>query len=571
MIRTIILFAAAAALLAACGDRTPAPTADPATQRTVAEGQVTGFTRTDQGVHVWRSVPFAAAPEGDLRWRAPRPAPAWEGVRETLHHPERCPQLANALSAAASGARAGDLLGHEDCLYLNIYAPEGAGPDSEERPVMVWIHGGANVWGHASQYDGGQLAADQDVVVVVVQYRLGPLGFFAHPAIAADAQTYTDGAANFALLDLIAALEWVQGNIGAFGGDAQRVTIFGESAGGHNVAGLMGSPLAAGLFHRAIIQSGSFDSVSLEAAQTGGRNTAIEAAARFAGADADARSLRAAGLEDIYQAYGGDAGLRDLPRMVADGVTVARDGLDSAFAGLDGFNAVPLITGVNRDEMKLFNAFRDDLTRRRLGFLVSPRDPDFYDAMSDYQSRVWRVRAVDRAGAWMREAGHDAVWAYRFDWDEAGSFLTMDLSRVLGAAHAMEIPFVFNHFDFFGRLDPVLFNRSNRAGREALAGSMGAYWAAFARDGDPGDAGGLNWPAMSGADGPLMRFDSPESGGPELITGADSMEAIITDIAADPRLDAGQRCQVARAVGAWVSEAGEAMAQTFDCPAPPQG
>jgi para-nitrobenzyl esterase len=571
MIRTMILIAAAAGLLAACGDRTPAPVADPATQRTVAEGQVTGFTRADQGVHVWRGVPFAAAPLGDLRWRAPRPAPAFEGVRETLHHPDPCPQLANALSAAASGARAGDLLGSEDCLYLNIYAPDGAGPQDTARPVMVWIHGGANVWGHASQYDGGQLAADQDVVVVVVQYRLGPLGFFAHPVIEADAQTYADSAANFALLDLIAALQWVQGNIGQFGGDAQRVTIFGESAGGHNVAGLMGSPLAAGLFHRAIIQSGSFDSVSLEAAQSGGRNTGIEAAARFAGADANAGAMRAAPLADIYQAYGGDSGLRDLPRMVADGVTLPRDGLDSAFARLDGFNAVPLITGVNRDEMKLFNAFSDELTRRRLGFLVSARDPDFYDAMSDYQSRVWRVRAVDRAGAWMREAGHDAVWAYRFDWDEAGSFLTMDLSRLLGAAHAMEIPFVFNHFDFFGQLDPVVFNRRNRDGREALAASMGAYWAAFARDGDPGDAGGLAWPAMSSADGPLMRFDSPDGGGPELITGADSLEAIIADIAADPRLDAGQRCQIARAVGAWVTEAGAAMAEQLDCPGAPQG
>ncbi len=570
MIRIAIALACALTL-AACGGRADILVADPATARDTAHGTVTGFTRTDQGVHVWRGVPFAAAPVGDLRWRAPRPAQDWDGVRETLHHPDPCAQIANALSAEASGARAGDLVGAEDCLYLNIYAPAGAGPEDAGRPVMVWIHGGANVWGHASQYDGGQLAADQDVVVVVAQYRLGPLGFFAHPALMADAQTPDDAAGNFALLDLIAALDWVQANIAQFGGDAGRVTIFGESAGGHNVAGLMAAPQAAGLFHRAIIQSGSFDSVPLEAAQSGGRNTALEAGARMAGGEAEAGALRAAALGDVYAAFGGDAGLRTLPRMIADGVTVPRDGLASAFTRPDGFNAVPLITGVTRDEMKLFNAFNETLTRRRLGFLVSPRDPEFYDAINEYQSRVWRVRAVDNAAAKLRAAGHEAVWAYRFDWDEAGSFLTMDLSRVLGAAHAMEIPFVFNHFDFFGRLDSLIFNRSNRAGREALAGSMGAYWAAFARDGDPGDAGGLDWPAMSSQDGPLMRFDSPEGGGPELIRGADSIARITADIAADPRLDAAQRCQIARAIGSWGDEAGEAVGEAFDCPAPVQG
>ncbi|WP_199200504.1 carboxylesterase/lipase family protein [Alkalicaulis satelles] len=570
MIRIAIALACAVSL-AACGERAEIPAADPDTARDTAHGAVTGFTRSDQGVHVWRGVPFAAAPVGDLRWRAPRPAPDWDGVRETLHHPEPCIQIANALSAEASGTRAGDLVGSEDCLYLNIYAPAGAGPDNGGRPVMVWIHGGANVWGHASQYDGGQLAADQDVVVVVVQYRLGLMGFFAHPALMADAQTPDDAAGNFALLDLIAALDWVQANINAFGGDAGRVTIFGESAGGHNVAGLMAAPQAAGLFHRAIIQSGSFDSVPLEEAQAGGRNTALEVGTRITGGEAGADALRLAPLGDVYATFAGDADLRDLPRMIADGVTLPRDGLASAFTRLDGFNAVPLITGVTRDEMKLFNAFNDTLTRRRLGFLVSPRDPDFYEAINEYQSRVWRVRAVDDAAAKLRAAGHDAVWGYRFDWDEAGSFLTMDLSRVLGAAHAMEIPFVFNHFDLFGRLDRVIFNRSNRAGRQALATSMGAYWAAFARDGDPGDAGGITWPALSGEDGPLMRFDSPASGGPELMRGADSIARITADIAADPRLDAAQRCQIARAIGSWVEEAGADVGAALDCPAPVQG
>lgn len=568
MIRTITAVLMLGVLASACAGGPQTPDADPATQRAITQGAVIGFTRDDAaggaGAHIWRGVPFAAAPEGDLRWRAPRPAPAWEGVRQALAHPDPCPQVANALSAAASGVSPGDLIGSEDCLQMDIYAPAGAGPDSATRPVMVWIHGGSNVWGHASQYDGAALAAAEDVIVVVVQYRLGPLGFFAHPAIAADAQAPHDAAANFALLDLIAALDWVQDNIAQFGGDASRVTIFGESAGGHNVAGLLGSPLASGLFHRAIIQSGSFTSMSLEEAQSVAENNALEAASRFAGAGADVRAVRGAGLADVFHAYGGGGPLGDLPRMIADGVSLPRDGLIGAFARADGFNAVPLITGTNRDETKLFNAFVDSLVRRRLGFLFSPRDPDLYDALSDYQGRMWRVRAVDEPAAMMRAGGHDAIWAYRFDWDEGGSFLTMDLSRVLGAAHAMEIPFIFNHFDFFGQIDFILFNRRNADGREALARSMGAYWAAFARDGAPGDAGGPDWPRLD-ADGPLMRFDTPADGGPALMTGGDTRARIIADLAQDPRLDGEQRCLIANALGFWGEAAGPDMLGALGC------
>jgi len=252
--------------------------------------------------------------------------------------------------------------------------------------------------------------------------------------------------------------------------------------------------------------------------------------------------------------------------MIADGVSLPRDGLIGAFARAEGFNAVPLITGTNRDETKLFNAFVETLTRRRLGVLFSPREPDFYDALSDYQGRMWRVRAVDEPAATMRTGGHDAIWAYRFDWDEGGSFLTMDLSRVLGAAHAMEIPFIFNNFDFFGQIDSILFNRRNREGREALAQSMGAYWAAFARDGAPGDAGGPAWPVFE-ADGPLMRIDTPQDGGPALMTGADTRAAIIADLGQDPRLDAEQRCQIARALGFWGEDAGAEILGGLGCEA----
>ncbi|WP_439632771.1 carboxylesterase/lipase family protein [Glycocaulis sp.] len=543
-----------------------------ATLRTVEQGELVGFQHSP-GAWAWRGVPFAAVPEGDLRWRAPRPAPAFNGRFEALDHPEPCPQFTSALQAS-SGVLPGQLVGSEDCLRLDIYAPEGASADNASRPVMVWIHGGANVWGFAGQYDGAQLAKDQDVVVIAIQYRLGGLGFFAHDAIRSDATDPRDAAANFALLDQIAALEWVRENAAQFGGDAGNVTIFGESAGGHNVAGLLASPLASGLFHRAIIQSGSFDSVSWEVAsgaEPGQSNTSADIALRIAGDGYTADALRSADLETVFNAYRGEDGapFLNLPRMIEDGVTIPRDGLANAFASPDTFNAVPVITGTNRDEMKLFNAFRDDLVKRYFGVILISRDAQFYDTIAEYQSRTWRILAVDQAASLMQSGGHRDVWAYRFDWDEQGRALfVMDLSHLLGAAHAMEIPFVFNHFDFFGRLDGAMFNNNNAGGREALAAAMGAYWAEFARTGEPGTGGPTNLPSWErwNADGLLMRFDSPDDNGQELITGTDSFEALEADLAADTRLDDAQRCAVVEAIAAWRPRGSlDTMRQRLNC------
>lgn len=543
-----------AALVAACAEREAAPVvADPATERTVEEGRVVGFTDADSGAQVWLGLPYADAPEGDLRWRAPRWAEGWLGTREALEHNAPCPQLTNALNAEAFGVEPGQLIGSEDCLIADIYAPPGAGPDDAERPVMVWIHGGSNTWGSARQYDGSQLAVDQDVVVVVIQYRLGPLGFFAHPAIAEDIEIEEDSAANFALLDQLAALYWVRENIAQFGGDAGNVTIFGESAGGHNVASLMASPLADDLFHRAIIQSGSFRSVALSDAQSHPQYGAVQAAEQFAGADASAADIRMSDLAAVYQAYAGEYGSIELPTIIQDGVTIPETPLADAFSSTDTFHAVPVITGTTRDEMKLFNAFDPELTSTLFGMIIRSRDPEFYDTVADYQSRIWRALSVDEAADTMKGAGHDEVWAYRFDWDEGGSMFSMDFSHLLGAGHAVEIPFVFNHFDFFGRLDGAMFNTRNAEGRTALASSMGAYWAEFARSGDPASAGGPDWPNWHEG-GRLMRFDSPEDGGQEIITGNELVSAILRDLANDETLDETQRCMVYTRLTGWFIE-----------------
>lgn len=540
-----LLVSAACLLAAACGPRDaapPEPVADPATTAEIAQGRVTGFV-SPEGAHAWRAIPYAAPPVGDLRWRAPRPAASWSGNREALTHAERCPQITNSLDEGR-GVEAGLRVGSEDCLYLDVYAPPGA----VDLPVMVWIHGGANVWGSTESYDGSQLAIDQNVVVIMVQYRLGPLGWFAHPALREDAETPEDAAADFAILDLIAALRWTRENAHAFGGNPGSVTIFGESAGGHNVAALLASPLAAGLFDRAIIQSGSVASYPLAEAE--GRsgeaaNPSLAIAERMAGGDASADDLRGVDLDTLFAAYETGGGFRlTMPTMIADGVVLPEDGLRSAFASEETFNAVPVITGTNRDEMKLFNALDPRLASRTFGVFYRPRDRSFYDALSDYQSRVWMVGAVDDVATLMREGGHEDVWAYRFDWDEGGSNLFIDTGFMLGAAHAMEIPFVFNRFEMFGRLDRFLFNDRNADSREALARTMGQHWGNFAAAGDPG----ADWPRW-GARGNRMRFDTPADGGPEVVRGAETMASIAERLETDQRLTPEERCRVAASLG----------------------
>ncbi len=568
---------AAAALgmmaLAACGPQ-PIPVeegiADPMTTRTVAQGEVTGFTN-QAGAHVWRAVPFAAAPEGALRWRAPRPADAWEVPYEALTFGPRCPQFATALDEGEDVVP-GDLLGDEDCLTLDIYAPAFA-PDAvpgagERLPVMVWIHGGGNVWGRSSHVEGSALANTHNVIVVAIQYRLGPLGWFAHGALRDTAPTGIDLSANFGTLDQIAALQWVQENIAAFGGDPDRVTIFGESAGGHNVAALLASASGNGLFHRAVIQSGTFASVPLAEAEglTGDYvNPARTVVARLleeAGMAAEEQDrmsgealtvfLQDQSLETLFGAYvnPGASPLLDLPRVIADGVELPMDGLITATGRPEGFHRVPVITGTNRDENRFFNFLDPELVDSYFGLVFVAKDPNYYAVVSDYQSHTWKVRAVDDPAVRMTAAGHAPVYGYRFDWDEAPTVLFVtDFSFLLGAGHALEIPFVFGSDQLLGALGQILFTEDNAPGRERLSAAMMSYWTEFAYTGNPGRGRDGDLPVWSswGADGGnrFMIFDTEADGGVRLDQGRITYDSVLADLADDDRLETDdQRCQV---------------------------
>jgi para-nitrobenzyl esterase len=510
------------------------PDVDHASLRHISQGTLHGGLAAN-GALAWRGIPYAAPPVGELRWKAPRPAPRFEGELAALEHGSACVQDLS-LAAPFKDDDGDGLAGSEDCLYLNVYAPAGT-RSGDRLPVMYFIHGGGNVGGHnaAGTYDGSVLAQEQRVVVVTINYRLGLLGWFLHPALIEPDASPEDRSGNWGTLDTIFGLRWVRDNIAAFGGDRDNVTIFGESAGGVNVYALLLSPLAKGLFHRAIVQSGGLITDSLASAchyadhpaAPGSDNSARELCSKLLlrrGLAADAAAARVlqdgmtdrelAGLlrtatpgELIALANPERLRLYAAPRVLRDGHVLPKERwLDAIAAGR--FHKVPLITGTNRDERRLYQ-FLDPRWRKTL------RDaPGDYVLYAHYGSLAWKQYAVDDVARAMTRAGHGAVYAYRFDWDEQGAIEGLDISLAIGAGHAVELPFVFGTSS---SLTPGLDGVTDES-RHALSSSMMAYWGELAHTGAPGRGRGgrgpLWQPWSERAEEPcLMVFDTAADGG----------------------------------------------------------
>lgn len=585
------------ALLAGCGgqDAPVARTADSATRLDTALGTVEGYV-DEAGAHVWLGLPYAAPPVGDLRWRAPRAPEAWSGVRDATAFGSVCPQIGSPLSGAPEAVH-GQFWGDEDCLFLNVYAPAER---SAGLPVLVWIHGGGNTVGHSGFYDGAQLAAAHDVVVITLNYRLGPLGWFHHPGLSGD--DAADASGNYGTLDLVRALTWTRDHVAGFGGDPDRVVVFGESAGATNIASLLVSPYAANLFHGAILQSGGTSSVSAAQATnytddaTPGdafsasemllkvirrsRDDCDRACARTV---ADAMSvadqgelLRGVSTLGLFELYSDGMDLLgpSSPAVIRDGAVLPSAPFIDQLGAAGKFNAVPTIVGTNRDEPKIFMAFNPDAVKRFAGLPLWPHDERMYDLHGEYGALAWRIRGADDIARRLLSA-NVPVWAYRWDWDEEGNFGFVDLSQLLGAAHGLEIPFVFGHFDL-GPQTPLLFNDDNAEGRLALSARMMAYWAAFARDLDPGtgaDGAGPRWAAWNPDGGhSYVRLDTGANG----IAMADDeidIAGFADRIAADTRFNNEQeRCEVFVASVRWDDRADlAAAAETLGCILPEQG
>jgi para-nitrobenzyl esterase len=604
------LLTAVLALLSACGkpvttETVAAPSPPPAaadSHRQIHTGEVIGFSAAPQ-TFAWLGIPYAQAPVGELRWRAPRPPEPWSGVREALQFGDFCPQFAG-IGVPVDPALHGQLVGSEDCLFLNVWGPATA---VKPRPVMVWIHGGGNSIGTASTYDfASHLAATRDVVVVTLNYRLGSLGWFSHPALQArpvdEAFARADSSGNYGTLDLIAALHWVQTNIAAFGGDPANVTIFGESAGGYNVYSLLLSPLAEGLFHKAIAQSGGIRSSSLAAAQNlttatepGDLNSSGElvvalAMQRFTELDRHrarlwakkkdpdvlAQWLQELPLAELFAGIqpGRGMGMYHFPQLLTDGYVLPALTPQQLFSELPLHNRVPLITGTNRDEMKLFMLGDPQYVRTWFGKIPQARDADTYQRVARYSSELWRVMGADAIAAALVGTQQDnnsqgiqqvnqpnpaprpvnpPVYTYRFDYDQLTDNWLVSLRDLLGAAHGFEIPYVFGLGEGMGSA-VTMHPQDTLAQRQQLADAMSSYWAHFAYSGEPGRgrSGELPlWQPWNRATGPqVMLLDADNRGGirplAESLTLTGLKQAMLTDPAVSGNPQA--LCELWRAV-----------------------
>ena len=362
-------------------------------------------------------------------------------------------------------------VGQEDCLYLDISAPNNKKQDL--LPVMFWIHGGGNTSGLKDLYDFNKLVKRHNVVVVRINYRLGPFGWFYHPSIQ-ELQSDNDKTSNFGTLDIIAALNWVKKNIESFGGDPKNVTVFGESAGGHNVFSLLVSDKSEGLFHKAISMSGyttsisPFDAYKQDKKSSTSSYTSSEIVKKIIN-DIDNQKefysnkeirkiLLNLSTKDFFKYYANRETYEEIPLLTSDGIVVPEIGLKSALSKKKYVNNVPTIVGSNRDEVKLWLATAEyfvNLDYSAVGTLldipkVSLKNEDAFEAFNYYRSAAWKIRGVDIPLEELYKSGNNNLYAYRYDWDDHRRYVVADFKKLIGAAHATEIPLLTGNSKLVG-------------------------------------------------------------------------------------------------------------------------
>ena len=465
----------------------------------------------DDGVLVFRGVPYAEPPVGNNRWRAPVAKASWEGARPATTFGPACWQR---LTPESSIYTRGDLGRDEDCLTLNVWtAAERA---AESRPVMVWFHGGGHTggWGSARIFDGTALA-NKGVVLVTINYRLGPFGFLAHPALTAESAH--DSSGNYGLLDKVAALEWVRDNIAAFGGDPGNVTIFGQSAGSWSVCYLMASPLAAGLFHKAIGHSGGCfrgGRPGLASAHEAG----LAAAAELGVEGDDAEALEALRTLDAETVLDSDLG----SGAIVDGWFMPRSARAIFEAG--EHNDVPVIVGALANEGTTLYANMPERTETELASVLREQYGDHADALlAAYEPEVekstkWAAQAIqaDRSFVWemrawaraVESSGNDA-WLYFFSQappvfriyvPERAAIDMPDGSDGYGAYHSGDLAYAFGNTGLVG-IDWTEWDHE-------ISRAMTQYWVNFASTGNPNDGGLATWPRYEAATDEWLEFGS---------------------------------------------------------------
>ena len=456
------------------------------------------------GVVNWDDIPYALPPIEDLRWRAPKK------INNNLNDNIIIPKENNFCIQEPSGLGGivGDTYfsGTEDCLYLDIKRPN---VDSKNLlPVMFWIHGGGNTSGLKDIYDFSAMVKNHEVIVVTINYRLGPFGWFTHPSIQ-DRQYGIDKTSNFGTLDIIEALEWVKFNIYRFGGDPNNVTIFGESAGGHNVLSLLVAPQAKGLFHKAISQSGYTTSYSKDDAfkQSKESSSSSHTSSSIVNQIINNKSiklkeknnttrireiLKRMPAEELFKYYTNRFSYENIPLLTSDGIVIPEIGLNKALSNKDYVNKVPVIAGSNRDEVKLWLAsakYFVDLDYSFLGKIfgiprVSLKNKQAFNLFNLYRSRAWKIRGVDNPLRSLYKSGNNNLYAYRYDWDDHRRFLIADFKELIGAAHATEIPLLTGNNKLVGDYGFLIYPRG--PSKKFTSKNMMKFWTNFAKTGEPG-------------------------------------------------------------------------------------
>ncbi len=446
-----------------------------------SNGAVRGLA--NGAVDEFLGIPYAAPPVGALRWRAPQPAARWSGVRDATQFGPHCPQSASPFGQASTS---------ENCLFLNVFTPSRR-QARRHNPVMVWIHGGALVTGESDDYLPTNLVQD-GVTVVTINYRLGALGFLAHPALA-DANGQSG---DYGLMDQQAALRWVKRNIASFGGDPRNVTIFGESAGGLSTLSQVASPQARGLFEKAIVESGSYNltQASLSSAESAGEAFAAQAGC----ASQTAACLRGLPVSTILANE--DAG-GYTPNINTE---VLPESLGTAFA-TGNFNRVPIINGTNHDEWRLFVALSalegNPVTAANYQSMISST-LGVPSAAAAVIAAEYPLSAFSSPSVALGAVGTDAIFAcpaltidqsvsrfvptfaYEFNDENAPQNFLPPLGFPYGAAHASEIQYLMD-------LPAVLFPGTLTAAQQQLAATMQGYWTNFAKRGFPSSFGSPFW------------------------------------------------------------------------------
>jgi para-nitrobenzyl esterase len=462
---------------------------------TVAGGQIGGRLLSDGRGAVFKCIPFAQPPVGELRWREPRPVVPWRGVRAARESGPPAAQPRQGWNDQYSA------ISREDCLYLDVWTP--AWQSKSGQPVMLWIHGGANVAGAGGAdplYDGSALV-NRGIVLVVIEYRLGIFGFFAHPELTRASPHHASG--NYGILDQIAALQWVHDNIAQFGGDPGNVTIFGQSAGSIDVLALMASPLSKGLFHRAIGESGAlpFGAASPTLAQAEQAGVAFAEKLK-APSDGALRYMRSLPTADLLKA---GPGVSVISAPNADGWVFPAPPAGVFAAG--GEHRVPLIIGTNAIEFPA-DGSPADLKKMLRGIFgnLAPNALDLYGLTGDDQpagtdpvyggladqvgSDLFRCPAMIQ-GEWHSAAGN-STWEYQFD---------RAIPPRPRTGHSSDLPYVFGN----------LYSKGSQGGEfqdadRSLSATIQGYWTNFAKTGDPNGPGLPIWPKYDGKARKYLEF-----------------------------------------------------------------